>query len=320
MQIYGDAVRFGLHSGQQVSDFGASLDLWLRAEDLGYDWVSIFDHLRPPLHGPNGPCLEGTTLLAALAARTSRVRCAILVSAVTWRHPALAANIAATIDHVSGGRLEFGMGAAGPDLAYEQYGIPFPGIAVRMEMLDEACQIMRSLWTDPVTNFRGRHFTITEAYLNPKPLQRRIPIVIGCAGDQMLRLVARHADIWNTLVCDPKEYQRKLDVLAAHCADIGRNPAEIRKSITFRAVLAEDANGVRRRKSELLARVAPSDLREYLTYGTPEECVADLRVFADLGVRDFIVGARQPVDWQSVELVARHAAPVVRERPRAQVQ
>jgi alkanesulfonate monooxygenase SsuD/methylene tetrahydromethanopterin reductase-like flavin-dependent oxidoreductase (luciferase family) len=147
MQVFGDAFRFGIHSGQQNTSFDAYRDLWLRSEELGFEWVSDFDHFYPIFSDPTGPQFEGLTMLSAMAAHTSRVRCGMLVLGVTYRHPAIVAKMAATIDHVSGGRLELGIGAAWFELEHQQYGIPFPRIGVRMDMLDEACRIMRSLWT-----------------------------------------------------------------------------------------------------------------------------------------------------------------------------
>jgi alkanesulfonate monooxygenase SsuD/methylene tetrahydromethanopterin reductase-like flavin-dependent oxidoreductase (luciferase family) len=315
MQIHGDTLRFGVHSGQQYAEFEECLGLWQRAEELGYDWVSLFDHFRPPIGGPAGPCFEGTTLLAALAARTSRIRCAMLVSAVTWRHPALAAAAAATIDHISGGRLEFGIGAAGADLGYEQYGIPFPAAGDRLDMLDEACRVMRGLWSGERTDFSGKHYTLTDAYLAPRPLQERLPLVIGGEGRRrMLRIVAEHADIWNTLAGDPAGYRGLLDALGGHCADVGRDVADIRKSVTFRALLAPDAPGLAEGRRRL-ERILPADSPvwpEYLVMGTPDECVERLKPYLDLGVRDFVLGARPPVDWRSVELFAQEVIPALR--------
>ncbi|OMI36420.1 TIGR03560 family F420-dependent LLM class oxidoreductase [Streptomyces sparsogenes] len=315
MQIHDDTVRVGLHSGQQYRTFPEALHLWQRAEELGFDWVSLFDHFRPPLGGPAGPCFEGLTLLSALAARTTRIRCAVLVSAVTWRHPALAAAAAATVDHVSGGRLEFGIGAAGPDLAYEQYGIPFPSAGTRLDMLDEACRVMRGLWTGESSTFDGKHFRLTDAHLEPKPLQRRLPLVIGGEGrKRTLRVVAEHADIWNTLAGTPDAYRATLSSLEGHCAAVGRDPRDIRKSVTFRAVLGEDAREARERAEELRRRIGADspDWSEYVVVGTPEQCVERLRPYLALGVRDFLLGARPPVDWRSCELFARHVAPALR--------
>ncbi|WP_405411856.1 LLM class flavin-dependent oxidoreductase [Streptomyces decoyicus] len=318
MQIHGDGVRVGVHSGQQYTTFAEALGLWQRAEELGYDWVSLFDHFRPPLGGPSGPCFEGMSLLSALAARTSRIRCAVLVSAVTWRHPALAAAIAATIDHVSDGRLEFGMGAAGEDLAYGQYGIPFPGAGTRLDMLDEACRVVRGLWTGGAVTFEGKHFQLRDAHLEPRPLQSRLPMVIGGEGERrMLRIVAEHADIWNTLAGTPDGYRRKLTKLAEHATVVGRDPGTIRKSVTFRAVLAETEQEALERKEQLLRRLGADSpvWPEYLVFGTPEQCVERLRPYLDLGVRDFLLGARPPVDEQTLDLFARQVAPVLRAHP-----
>ncbi len=316
MRMYGDAIRFGVHSGQQYRSFPEMVDLWQRVEEMGYDWISCFDHFRPPLGGPDGPCFEGTSLLSALAARTSRIRCALLVSAVTWRHPAVAASAAATIDHVSGGRLEFGVGAAGDDLGYEQYGIPFPRAGQRLDMLDEACHVLRGLWQEEKKTFEGRYFRLSDAYLEPKPVQPRIPLVIGGEGKKrMLRVVAEHADIWNTLVAEPEVYRDRLDALAGHAADIGRDPREIRQSMTFRAILGEDRREVERRR-KAVAEVLPPDSplwSEYLVFGTPQECVERLRPYLELGVRDFLLGSRPPLDWRTMELFATEVVPALRD-------
>jgi alkanesulfonate monooxygenase SsuD/methylene tetrahydromethanopterin reductase-like flavin-dependent oxidoreductase (luciferase family) len=315
MQIYGDRSRVGIHSGQLHGSYDICLDLALQAEQLGYEWMSLIDHFRPNSYGPECPCFEGTTLLAALAARTSRIRCALLVSAVSWRHPAILANIASTLDNISAGRLEFGIGAGAPDRAYEQYGIPFPEESVRMEMLDEACSIVRSLWTQNTTTYHGKYFGLDDARLAPKPIQRHLPLVVGGGGiRRTLALVARHADIWNTLAVDPVSYQRKAVAMEAHCFSAGKSPANIRRSITFRAVLDRTRGNAERRARELLAS-APVDVRaEYLTFGTPDQCVADLQPFAEQGVRDFLLAVKAPIDWQTVKMFATDVAPRLRAR------
>ncbi|MCD0451625.1 LLM class flavin-dependent oxidoreductase [Actinocorallia sp. API 0066] len=312
-QIHGDTVRFGIHSGQLHGTFGACAELWRGAEELGYDWVSVFDHFRPHLYPPDWPCFEGTAMLAALAATTERIRCALLVSTATWRHPAVLANVAATVDHISGGRLEFGVGAGGPDRAHQQYGIPFPAAAERLDVLDEACTVLRGLWDEDVTTFKGEHFRLDGARLAPKPVQKRLPLVIGGDGARRtLGIVARHADIWNTLASSPETYRTKLQALAGHCAAAGRDPADIRGSLTFRAVLTESPSGGPERAAAQVDGAPEEIRREYLTFGTPEDCVADLLAYADLGVRDFLLAVKPPVDWRTVELVATRVAPAVR--------
>ena len=313
MRIHGEAIRFGVHCGPENTGFEDYRDLWVRCEELGYEWVSDFDHFLPIFGDPAGRQFEGTAMLAAMAAHTSRVRCGMLVLGVTYRHPAVVANIAATIDHISGGRLELGMGAAWYEIEHQQYGIPFPRIGVRMDMLDEACRIMRSLWTQETTTFEGRHFQLKNARLEPKPLQEHLPLVIGGAGERRtLRIVAEHGDIWNTFYGDVDEYRHKLDVLAGHCADVGRDPADVRKSLTFRAVLDADEGAAREQAAALHGDPLPERLQRMMVVGTPEQCVERLRPYADLGVGDFLLGAMTPIDQQTIELVAESVSPALK--------
>jgi F420-dependent oxidoreductase-like protein len=318
MQIFGDQIRFGIHAGPQNATFEQLLELWQRSEELEYDWVSVFDHFMPIFGQPDGTCFEGVTTMAAMAAHTSRIRVGMLVTGVTYRHPAVAANMAATVDHISGGRCEYGVGAAWFEKEHQQYGIPFPRIGVRMDMLDEACRIVRSMWTQETTTFEGKHYQLKEARMEPKPVQERLPLVIGGSGERRtLRIVAEHADIWHTSFGDDDGYRHKLDVLARHCADVGRDPADVRKSVTFRAVLDEDERAAQERAREIFGGPPPERLRHMMVIGTPEQCVERLRTYADLGVGDFLLGALPPVDWQTVELVAESVAPAVKAAVRA---
>lgn len=306
----GDQIRFGVHSGPQNTSFGDYLELWRRSEALGYDWVSAFDHFMPIFSNPEGPCFEGVTLMAAMAAHTTRVRVGMLVTGVTYRHPAVAANMAATIDHISGGRVEYGVGAAWFEKEHVQYGIPFPRIGVRMDMLDETCRIMRGLWTQERFSFEGKHFQITDAQMDPKPVQEHLPLVIGGSGEKRtLRIVAEHGDVWNTFLGDLETFEHKLGVLERHCVDVGRDPADIRKSMTFRAILADGDVAVEQRRRELEA-TAPAG-RSFFT-GTPEQCVEHLRPFAERGAGDFLLAAAAPYDWETIDLVAREVAPALR--------
>src|SRR3954471_17499948 len=313
MQIFGDDVRFGVHSGPQHTSYEDYRDVWVRCEQVGFEWVSDFDHFYPLSGDVTGPQFEGLTLLSAMAAHTSKVRCGMLVLGVTYRHPAVVANMAATIDHVSGGRLELGMGAAWFEIEHEQYGIPFPRIGVRMDMLDEACRILRGLWTHDKFSFEGKHFQLKDALCDPKPLQEHLPLVIGGAGERRtLRIVAEHGDIWNTFYGNEDEYRHKLDVLAGHCADVGRDPATVRKSITFRALLDDDERAARDRARELYGDPMPERLQQMMIVGTPEQCVERLRPYAELGVGDFLMGALAPADWPTIEAVASSVAPALR--------
>lgn len=311
-----DRLRFGIHAGQQYTTFADYLELWRDAERLGLDWASVFDHFMPIGAPPEGPCFEGPTLLAAMAAHTSKLRLGITVAGVTYRHPAVLANIAATIDHISGGRLEFGLGGAWYELEHAQYGIPFPAIGHRLEMLGEAAQVLRSLWTEPRTTFRGAHFTLEDALCEPKPVQPRIPLWIGGDGERVtMRHVAREADGWNTRLAPLPEFDHKLAVLAGHCEAVGRDPAEIRLQVVMQAVLGRDereaAEALRERLDGLGLR--PRDERaRFLFAATPEQLVERLRPYVDRQVRDFLLMVRPPADRMSVELFATRVAPVLR--------
>src|SRR3990172_11409057 len=310
MQIFAGQVRFGIHSGPQGTTFADYLDLWRTAEALGYDWASVFDHFMPIGGAPvEGPCFEGLTLLSAMAAHTSRIRCGILVVGNTYRNPALLAKITATIDHVSNGRLELGIGAGWYELEHNQYGVPFYTVGRRIRMLGEAAKIIRSLLSEPRTNFEGRYYKITDALCEPKPVQRPLPLWVGGTGEKLtLRVAAESADGWNTFLIPQPDYQRKLDALAAHCRDVGRDPNDIRKSLVVPALVGETEAEVRER-----AGVAGVEaFRQRGVVGTPEQIVEQLLPYVKMGVADFIIGARAPADRRSLELIAQKVAPVVK--------
>ena len=254
-QIFAGQIRFGIHAGQQNTSFEEYLNLWRTVEKLGFDWASVFDHFLPIQSDPEGPCFEGLTLLSALAAHTSRIRCGVIVIGVTYRNPAVLANIATTIDHVSGGRLELGLGSAWYQMEHEQYGIPFPTVGRRARMLGEALKILRSLWTEHRTCFDGRYYKITDALCEPKPVQKpHPPLWVGGMGEKLtLRVVAESADGWNTFFMPEEIYRHKLDVLAEHCRAVGRDPDDIRKQIVVQAVVGETEKDLEQRLERLAA-------------------------------------------------------------------
>jgi F420-dependent oxidoreductase-like protein len=307
MTAYGGDLRFGIHAGQQHATFEEYLAIWRLAEDVGLDWASVFDHFLPIQSDPTGPCFEGLTLLAAMAAHTERLRCGVIVTGVTYRNPAILANIAATIDHVSAGRMELGLGAAWYEDEHAQYGIPFPPIGQRMDMLDEACRIVKALWTQERATVEGKHFQVRDALCEPKPVQSPLPLTIGGSGERRtLRIVAEHADGWNMFFGDVGEYQHKLEVLERHCADVGRDPAQIRRQVVFQAVLGDTEAQARERAGERAAAL------DGMFVGTPDQLAEVLEGHRRLGVKDFLLLARPPMDRQTIELLATEVAPRMR--------
>ena len=208
---------------------------WDVAESLPeIDAAWLFDHFYPinvPDH--TGPCFEGWTALAFLAGRTERVRLGLVVTGITYRHPAVLANMCATIDQASNGRLEIGLGAAWNEEEHAAYGIAFPPVGVRMDMLGEACTVIDSLLTQETTTFAGTHYQLTDARCEPKGVQApRPPFVLGGQGERrMLRIVAQWADQWNYPGDTADGLRQKYEVLQGHCAAVGRDSSEIEVSM-----------------------------------------------------------------------------------------
>jgi len=202
------------------------------ADTCGFDSVWVMDHLyQIGVVGPReDPMLEAYTLLGALAARTQQVALGTMVTGVTYRNPALLAKIVTTLDIISSGRAILGIGAAWNDDEHAGYGFDFPSAGERLDRLEEALQINRAMFSEPAPSFQGRHYRIHEVLNNPKPIRGRIPVLIGGGGEKRtLRLVAQYGDACN-LFGDAAAVRHKLDVLERHCADVGRDPAEITKT------------------------------------------------------------------------------------------
>ncbi len=230
-------VRVGIKLSQQLNTIDQQRAVWRLADDAGFDHLWIFDHFNPIGGAPlDGVIWEGWTLLAAMAEATSRVRIGNMVTGNTYRHPGVLAKIATTVDHLSAGRLEFGIGAGWAEVEHTMLGLDFPGVGERLRRLDEACTVIKKLWTEERADFDGRYYHLTSALANPKPVQRPYPpIWIGGGGEQRtLRIVATHADVWNFAGGPVETAIHKVEVLERHCADVGRDPAEIRLSVQLR--------------------------------------------------------------------------------------
>jgi alkanesulfonate monooxygenase SsuD/methylene tetrahydromethanopterin reductase-like flavin-dependent oxidoreductase (luciferase family) len=228
----------GLKPPQQHIGIGRLREIWAIADDAGFDGCWVFDHLAPMGPERTGDVFDGWTLLAAMAEATNHVRIGCLVSGNTNRHPGTLAKIAATVDHLSGGRLDVGLGAGGDVLTDTMMGTPTPPAIERVERLAETCEILRLLWTRPVAGHAGRHYTLTGAVSDPKPLQPEPPLWLGSSGEKRgLRVVAEQADVWLNAALpgtEIVELQRLSSVLDRHCADVGRDPATIRRAVQFR--------------------------------------------------------------------------------------
>jgi len=231
---------FGIATAPQQVGYGDILRVWREADAIAQiEHAWLFDHLMPIGGDPDGPIFEGWTLLAALAGQTERLRLGLLVTSNRFRPPAMLAKIAATVDIVSNGRLDFGIGAGSrTDISwarreYDAYGLPYHDAAYAVGSLAEACTVIRRLWTeDEPFDFHGSYLDLTGAYGNPKPVQRpHPPFVIGGRSARTLRVVAEHADVWNMPGGDIDEAVQRGALLDRYCAEIGRDPASITRSM-----------------------------------------------------------------------------------------
>jgi alkanesulfonate monooxygenase SsuD/methylene tetrahydromethanopterin reductase-like flavin-dependent oxidoreductase (luciferase family) len=307
MQLFANKVRFAVQATTTRISYAEYLSNWLTCEGLGYDIAYVTDHLSSysPETGP-ASVFESTTLVSAMAARTSRMRCGIMVAGNTFRNPAMLAKIAVTLDHVSNGRMELGMGSGHTQFEHEQYNIPFYTQGQRIRMLGESAKIVRSLLTNERTTFEGKYYSFSDAFCEPKPVQQPLPILIGGIGEELsMRVVAESADIWNNWTSpDLDTYGQKLAALRRHCADVGRDPNDIRKSMHIKPLVGEN-------EAELTER-APAQPRARWQ-GTPDQLVEHLLRFVRMGVSDFVFMLDAPADLRSLELIATRVAPQVRD-------
>ena len=278
-------MRYGVKTNPHHTTWDRMLATWQAADEaevFGSAWV--FDHFYPIFGDTDGPCLEAWTSLSALAQATSRIRVGSMVNGMPYRHPAITANMAATVDIISEGRFQLGLGAGWFQLEADAYGITLgENLTERFDRFDEGVEIVVRMLTEEEVTFSGTYFTVTNARNEPKgPQQPRPPIVIGGSGERRtLRTVAKWADHWNAGMLDPDVWDHKVAVLNGHCADVGRDPDEIEKS--------------------MMVRFDPDDLPAL------EE---QFRMLAGIGVDEAIVNFPSPHDPDLVPRVAEVAAKV----------
>jgi F420-dependent oxidoreductase-like protein len=259
------------------------LEIARHAEEAGWDGVYVADHFMGSggEFGPDTtPNLEATGVLAGLAAATERVRLGTLVLGNTYRHPAVLANWAATVDHISDGRLLLGVGAGWQENEHEQYGIELPPPGERIDRFEEACVVLTGLLREERTTFDGTHYRLTDAVAEPKPVQQPLPLLIGGKGDRMMGVVARHADEWNMWGL-PGVIAERAAVLDQRCEAIGRDPASIRRSAQALVLLTDD-----RAKAD--AFLAGTGGRAAVA-GTPAQIAETVAGWQDVGLDELIV-------------------------------
>ncbi len=281
-------------------------------EELGYDGLWLVDHFWA--NGmPDLDFLEGWTTLAALAEATTKLRLGLMVTCNSYRNPALLAKMAATVDNVSGGRVELGMGAGWMDSEYKAYGYDFPPMKTRLEQLEEGLAIVTRMLSENRTSFAGTHYRVEDAPNNPKPVQSPLPITIGGAGEKkLLKLVARHAQRWNCPMNSADDVERLRGVLAAHCRDEGTNVDDIVVSEQTLVVIGADEAAFQSKLAMAKAVLGGfADVDRQSVAGTPGRVIEGLRAKMARGVTDFAVMFGDLGQDDSLTLFAREVMPAL---------
>ena len=283
--------RFGVHTGLQHTSTDELRSLWRRIEELGFDWISIWDHFYGATGQPDdAACLEAVAMHAALACETERVQVGSLVYSIGYRHPAVLAKAITAIDLLSNGRANMGIGAGWAEVEYEAYGIDFPTVGTRMDQLEEGIQVLRGLLHHDVTDFDGEWFQLRGARNEPRPAQAKLPIWVGGGGEKRtLRIAAQYADGWNVPFVSPEEFASKRDVLHRHCADVGRDPAEIRCAVNLGLAWTEES--LRAQFGALTDRVRPGVLG-----GSVDQVVERIGEYVEAGADQVNLALRAPFD------------------------
>jgi len=285
------------------SSWDTALAVWKHVDATGWDAACVTDHFMPNTRERVGDTLECWTSLAALAAHTHRIRVGTIVAGNTYRHPAVLAKMATNVDISTGGRLMCGIGGGWQQNEHEAYGIPFYTVRERLERLEEACQMLKLLWTQDKTTWKGRHYELADAPLSPKPVQKPYPeLLIGGGGEKVtMKIAARHADHWNTWG-GPATLKRKCEILDAHCATVGRDPKAILRSAVMPMVVTDDKAEVEKVRANYMRRMGADEAkaRDTVLGGSPAEIVDRLGQLKEAGVGLlFIPNALLLGDWRA---------------------
>lgn len=272
------------------------------AEKHGFESLWTSDHFLIKPEAVNVNCLECWTTLSALATETRTLKLGNMVASQSYRNPALHANIAASLDHISKGRVYFGIGAGWKEVEYNAYNIPFPKPRVRLQQLEEAIEIAKRMWRDPVAQYNGKYYSVNTVSM-PKPVKKHIPIVIGGMGTQLLKITAQHADIanfaWNTPL---DTYKKKLDVLKKHCKRYDRDYEDIRKSAGLHLALTTAEAPIEAPYEKY------SGTRNW-EYQSPDDAVDFIQGYKDLGATHFVIVFPFGAESESIKILMEEVAP-----------
>lgn len=306
--------EFGVMLRQQKVDFEEIKTTAQLCDSTGYDSVWFYDHvLGQGIIGID--IYEPWTLMSALSTVTKNVKLGTMVLCNLFRHPPLLAKMASTLDVISNGRVEFAIGAGWFEEEFHAYGYDFPEMKERMEMLREAAQILRLMWTDETATFAGKHYRVKDAPCNPKPIQSpHIPVCIGGSGEKLLlRIVAELADEWNCPASSAIDFDRKYSILHRHCEEVGRNVEDITISQQTVCVLAENRKDLPEKLEKAQRRYGFfGDIKRLGIVGTPEDCIKKIGSDIGKGISKYTIFFSDVMNPKTIELFAKEVIPAFR--------
>jgi alkanesulfonate monooxygenase SsuD/methylene tetrahydromethanopterin reductase-like flavin-dependent oxidoreductase (luciferase family) len=290
---------YGVHAGTEGSSIDDVLAYWRKVESLGFEWISVWDHFYPILDDGAGS-FESVASQTALAMATSRVRIGVLVFSVGYRHPAVLANAISTIDHLSGGRAEASLGAGRAKDEYDAYGLAFPGVGERIDMLTEGVECVAGLLHQERFSFEGKHFQLTNASLGRRPVQPRVPVWVGGMGEKrIIPLAARVADGWDSpLGPSAEEFGRKVGVLQRECERLDRDPATIHRSAHI--ALVKDQQELRERFGDY----EYADVGGSVLFGSDDQLIEGIKAFEQAGADQILFAGAIKEGTEQLERVA----------------
>lgn len=304
------AVKLGVHTGQQDIAMDELREIWRFVDTHGWDFISVWDHFyeAPPVDGTH-PCFEAVAAMAVLAAETAHVRIGCHVFCMNYRNPALLAKSIMTLDHISHGRIELGVGAGWHVQEHAAYGYPFDSPKERLDRLEEGVQVLRSLFTQERTTFDGDYYHLADATLFPRPVQPRLPIVVGGRGEKRtLRIAARHADGWNVPYINVEEFERLNGVLDMWCEREDRDPATIERSVNLHMHMGtNDADAAR----IMAARGGPTAAAGAVS-GNPQRAIETIKAYEEAGASRVSIAIRPPVEWDALRAFAEEVIPALK--------
>ncbi|MDP6376284.1 MAG: LLM class flavin-dependent oxidoreductase [Pseudomonadales bacterium] len=310
------SLSLGVHVGQQNMSMNEMRTLWRKLDSSGVDWISTWDHFyeAPPKNGTE-PHFEALATLGALAAETTNARIGCLVFYIGYRNPAMLAKAATTLDHITGGRFELGIGAGWHIWEATAYGYAFPDIGTRLDMLDEAAYLIRQLLTEERTTFNGKHYQTVDASCLPQPVQSHLPIWIGGVGEKRtLKIVADRADGWNAAYLPPDEFARVNQVLNHWCEEENRDPKSIKRAANIMFNLGMDEDDVKRQRKLIAADWG--EMAERISGGallcTPDRAVERIMEYRDAGADEINIALRAPWHAEALDAYLTDVMPTVR--------